>query len=289
MDFGSCDRNGLVAGCLQFSPWPWILPRQRDREDVLNTAWPEIESQVRPGETLRSILDYLIWICREMRQLGYHAGPEREEWGRRVQRAYSSMFLPMLPGFGDPYPPDVPPAKNPGIWPDVPAAGIPGMTLRHQLTVIGILSLQMRSKIWPHIRPEEIEVWDRRLSGAREALDHGPDVSMPEDMQSAPSAEALAEAEANRAALKEKTRKRALELRRQLRAKAKKKKAAKKAPKAAKKKAAKKKASKKKAAKKKASKKKAAKKKAAKKAVKKKAAKKKAAKKAAKKKAAKKK
>ena len=258
-----------------------------------NLPWPEMPSSAWPDRSLRDLLDYLVWMTREMRQLGFHSGSERDEWCRRCQTAYSALFLPMLPGFGDPYPPDVPPARNPGIWPDIPAATIPGMTLRHQLTVMEMLCRQLREKTWPHARPEDIRTWDDRLARAFTALDHGEAMPMPEDAATEASEEAMEAAQAAEKALRDAARKRSRQLRQQFTAVRGRKKAKKKAAKAkaapTKKAAAKKKA----APKKKAAKKKAAKKKPApkKKAAKKKAAKKKAApkKKTAKKKAAKKK
>ena len=271
----------------------------------MRVAWPEMESQYRRGETLRDMLDYVLWISQQMGQIGFHSGSERAHWCRRVHQAYAALFVPMVPGHGDPYPPDVPPARNPGIWPDIPSSLIPGMTLRHQLTVTRMLADKLRSRIWTHVRPTDIAEWDRRLARARDALEHGPDYPMPDEARSAPSAEAAAEHAARMKALKDKTRQRAEELRRQLKAQARKKKAARKtsAKAPAKKKAAakkktagKKKVTQKAAAKKKVTKKPAAKKKAAKKKVTKKpTAKKKAVKKkvtkrpATKKKAAKKK
>ena len=49
-------------------------------------------------------------------------------WRGRVQQAYRALFMPPVPNHGDPYPPDVPPPRNPGIWPDIPSARVPGMT-----------------------------------------------------------------------------------------------------------------------------------------------------------------
>ncbi|MDA1193651.1 MAG: hypothetical protein O2894_00545 [Planctomycetota bacterium] len=165
-------------------------------------------------------MDYLVWICREMRQLGFHSGSEREEWCRRCQAAYNAFCMPMLPGYGDPYPPDVPPARNPGIWPDIPAATIPGMTLRHQLTVLEMLSRQLRERSWPHARATEIAGWDERLGRAITALDHGDTMPMPKEAATQPSAEALAAAEASDKALRDATRRRNKQLRNQFQPKA---------------------------------------------------------------------
>jgi hypothetical protein len=230
-----------------------------------------MESEYRPGETLRELLDYVLWISKQMGQIGFHAGSERAHWCRRVHQAYAALFVPMLPGHGDPYPPDVPPARNPGIWPDIPSSLIPGMTLRHQLTVIRMLAEQLRNRVWTHVRPSDIAEWDRRLSRARDALEHGPDHPLPEEARSEPSAAAAAEHAARQQALHDKARQRAEELRRQLRAHARKKRAEAKQP-ATKKKATKKSAAKKAPTKKKVTKKPAAKKAPAKKKVTKKPA-----------------
>jgi hypothetical protein len=264
--------------------------------------WPEMPSKLQPERTLREILDYLVWIAREMRNLGFHSGSDREEWCRRCQQAYVAFFVPMMRGFGDPYPPDVPPARNPGIWPDIPSAAIPGMTLRHQLTVIEMMARQLRERRWLHARGEEVDEWDRRLCSAQAALDHGGTPAMPDSARSEASPEALAEAKQAAKALQDRARRRSRQLRQQFELtraarskrgarKAGKKKAAAKGPAPtgrttpATKKATKKKAAKKKAAKKKSTKKRAAKKKAAKKkSTKKKAAPKKAPRKTARKK-----
>jgi metal-sulfur cluster biosynthetic enzyme len=256
--------------------------------------WPEMDSVETPGRTIRWLLDYIIWISREMRQLGHHSGSDREEWCRRVQRAYAALFIPMFPGRGDPYPPDVPPARNPGIWPDVPSSAIPGMTVRHQLTVAEMVMHDLRTTQWTHARADEIAAWDSRLSRAYAALDHGEAFRMPEEATTETCQAAIDLAEESERALKEKARRRAREIKKHLSEKREAKKAAKKAKKKATPKKAdvaaeaektdaapapkKPAATKKKAApKKKAStKKKAAKKKAAKKSTKKKTAKKKA-------------
>ena len=181
-----------------------------------NLPWPEMESKESPGRTIRELLDYLCWINREMRQLGHHSGSDREEWCLRVHRAYAALFIPVYPGHGDPYPPDVPPARNPGIWPDVPSSAIPGMTLRHQLTVSEMVLRDLRERSWPHARPEDIAEWDRRLSVAFAALDHGELTPMPDEARTEQSQEAIAQAQAVDDALKRKARRRAQEIKRQL-------------------------------------------------------------------------
>lgn len=242
--------------------------------------WPDVSSDARPGETVRAVLDYITWIAKEMRLLGFHGGSRREEWRRRVHQAYVALFVPAVPGYGDPYPPDVPPARSPGLWPDIPSAAIPGMTIRHQLSVIEQIAAQLRDRDWFHMRKATTAVWDGRLSRARAALDHGDARPMPEEAHTQPSDAVLEAVEANRKALAEKAKRRKAQIRAERRASRRaKKKAAKKAaageapsqpavPRkvAAKKKAATKKAATKKAAtKKKATRKKATRKKAAKK------------------------
>jgi hypothetical protein len=165
-------------------------------------------SEHRSPETIRGMLDYLCWISVQMLAVGAHSGQEKDSWRDRVQRAYSAVFIPPVPGRGDPYPPDVPPAKNPGIWPDVPSSGIPGMTLRHQLTVLGMVCEQLRRDPWVNARPTEIADWDRRLSAARVALDHGPSATVPEDARTKPSATAARDAEARDRAVRDAARKR---------------------------------------------------------------------------------
>ena len=180
-----------------------------------NLPWPEMESQEAPGKTIRELLDYLCWINREMRQLGYHSGSDRETWCRSVHRAYTALFVPMVSGHGDPYPPDVPPARNPGIWPDIPSASIPGMTLRHQLTVMEMLATQLRNRRWIHARAQEVAGWDRRLKAAYDALQHGNSPTMPADARTEASPEALEEAAAADRALRDRARRRGQQLRKQ--------------------------------------------------------------------------
>ncbi len=248
-----------------------------------NLPWPEMKSSEAPERTIRDLLDYICWITTEMRQLGFHSGSDRDHWCQRVHSAYAALFIPVIAGYGDAYPPDVPPARNPGIWPDIPSARVPGMTLRHQLKVMEEVALRLRKRVWIHPRPEDVAAWDRRLLAACEALDHGDRAPMPEEARTTISQEAMEQAAVAAKALKDRARRRGLQLRQQFaaarKAKAAKKKAAPKKKAASKKKVAPKKkaASKKKVAPKKkaASKKKAAPKKRA--AQKKKAAPKKKA------------
>jgi hypothetical protein len=154
------------------------------------------------------MLDYLCWISGQMLEVGAHSGPDKDVWRERVQRAYSAIFAPPVAGRGDPYPPDVPPAKNPGIWPDVPAGQIPGMTLRHQLVVIRMVCEQMRRDPWLNARPNEIAEWDRRTSLARQMLDHGAAHPVPEDARTKASPAALEDAQARDRAVRDAVRKR---------------------------------------------------------------------------------
>ena len=113
-------------------------------ERDVSLPWPEMQSSARPGETVRQMLDYICWIAQDLQLLGAHGPGEVATWRRQVGIAYRALVNPMIPGYGDPYPPDVPPARSPGLWPDVAAHDIPGMTLRHQLVVIGMLADQSR-------------------------------------------------------------------------------------------------------------------------------------------------
>jgi hypothetical protein len=154
------------------------------------------------------MLDYLCWISVQMLEVGAHSGTDKDSWRERVQKAYTALFFPPVAGRGDPYPPDVPPARNPGIWPDVPAGGIPGMTLRHQLVVIGMVSEQMRRDTWLNARPNEIAEWDRRTAIARQMLDHGASMPLPEDARTKPSTAAIEDAHARDRAIRDAVRKR---------------------------------------------------------------------------------
>jgi hypothetical protein len=170
--------------------------------------WPEVPSERRPGESIRRILDYLAWISRHAQQRGFHPAPEHAFWRRRVEEAYVALFVPVIVGYGDPYPPDVPPAEHPGEWPDVAAARVVGMTIRHQLKVIGLLAETLRQRVWVHARAEDVAAWDERLCRAREALDHGDAVPIPEEALTAPSKEALEEVAAQRKAMEDHSRRR---------------------------------------------------------------------------------
>ena len=257
--------------------------------------WPEMKSEQRPNKTLRSILDYLHWISGELLTPGFYSGSIRMHWARQVEKAYRAMFIPMMVGHGDPYPPAVPAAISPGTWPDFPSASIPGMTLRHQVAVLHRTFEDLRDRTSPLLRPRHVREWDRRLSLAYEALWHGEAHVMPEDARTETEDLAVAYAREVNANAKAVAAKRAAAMRRSMSGpppgtstRAPKKPAPPKAAPLPKKAARKKKTAKKPAVKKSAAKKKAVKKKAAsatKNVAKKKAAKKRAASKGAKKKA----
>ena len=156
---------------------------QRHSITLMSYVSDEFTSEHLEDESIRGILDYLCWITEVTIESGFHGGAEQAAWRRRVGEAYAALFLPPLPGHGDPYPHDVPPPRNPGVWPDVPASRVPGMTVRHQLKVIGLKAASLRDDIWIHVPQEVQKEWDERLSRARAALDHGEGLLMPEDMR----------------------------------------------------------------------------------------------------------
>jgi hypothetical protein len=136
---------------------------------------------------VRDLLDYVVWVTEQVERVGAHAGLDLEPWRQRVQRAYAALVDSMVPGHGDPLPPDVPPSVQPGTWPDVAAAGIPGMTVRHQLTVLRTIAGNARTAR-PHQVAADTERWGERVRAAFEALDHGPTLPMPDDARTRPPA-----------------------------------------------------------------------------------------------------
>ena len=150
----------------------------------MTAAWPDLPVPGGAGRTLRRELDYLCWIAEQAEALGLHSPPDLEPWRARVQRAYDALVDPMFPGHGDPLPPDVPPSVRPGTWPDVPAAGIQGMTVRHQLTVIRTISDAARRVTAAYQSPPEASRWSARVHAARDAMDHGASLVMPDTAQS---------------------------------------------------------------------------------------------------------
>jgi hypothetical protein len=149
-------------------------------------AWPDREAATSLGITVREQLDYLAWIGEAAEAVGLHAGDQLLRWREAVQRAYDAFFDPMVGEHGDPLPPDVPPAVHPGAWPDVPAARIQGMTVRHQLTVIRTIAGLCRRHGTVHHQPAEIERWSRRVQQACDAMDHGASLPMPDEARSRP-------------------------------------------------------------------------------------------------------
>jgi hypothetical protein len=59
---------------------------------------------------VRDQLDYLVWIAEAIEPVGFHATDEVERWRPRIDRAYLALIDAMVPGHGDPLPPDVPPS-----------------------------------------------------------------------------------------------------------------------------------------------------------------------------------
>lgn len=174
----------------------------------MTLPWPESPSTSRPGEPVRLSLDYICWAVQELQQLGAISAGEVGAWRRRVGTAFVAMVNPMIAGYGDPYPPDVPPARSPGIWPDVAAADIPGMTVRHQLVVLGMLADQSRSGVGLRVRPELLVDLESRIGRARAALDLGPARPLPAEARTKPSVERIAAAAAEEKAVREHARRR---------------------------------------------------------------------------------
>lgn len=176
------------------------------REWSLTLPWPEMQSTVRPGETVRQMLDYLVWIAQDLQLLGAYAGAQAEHWRRQVGVAYRALVNPMIAGYGDPYPPDVPPARSPGLWPDVAAHEMPGMTVRHQLAVVGMLADQSRQGVGVRARPEMLHELELRIGRARTALDHGPTRPMPAAARTEASKDLIATAQAEEHAVRQRAR-----------------------------------------------------------------------------------
>ena len=152
----------------------------------MTAVWPDCSASTTPGVMVRDQLDYLVWIAEAIEPVGFHATEEVERWRPRIDRAYLALIDAMVPGHGDPLPPDVPPSVRPGTWPDVPSATIPGMTVRHQLTVIRTVSQACRAnRAFPH-QAGDIATWAARVQTAHDALDHGPALTMPADARTEP-------------------------------------------------------------------------------------------------------
>lgn len=149
------------------------------------TAWPDVPAEPGGASTVRSLLDYIVWVSEVMEKVGAHGGLDLDPWRQRVHKAYLALVDSMVPGHGDPLPPDVPPSVAPGTWPDIAAATVPGMTVRHQLTVMRTIAMGARTPR-PHQAPPETERWAARVREAFTALDHGPAMPMPEEAKTAP-------------------------------------------------------------------------------------------------------
>jgi len=143
-------------------------------------SWPDRPAATTPGTMVRAQLDYLAWIGEAAEAVRLHDGPDLEAWRHRVNKAYVSLMDSMVSEHGDPLPPDVPPSVQPGLWPDVPAAAIPGMTVRHQLTVIRTIAGNCRAHANVHHQPADSDAWAARVQAARDAADHGAAMPMPD-------------------------------------------------------------------------------------------------------------
>jgi hypothetical protein len=150
-------------------------------------VWPDLPASPNGGRPVRELLDYVVWVTEQVERIGAHAGLDLEPWRQRVHRAYLALIDSMVPGHGDPLPPDVPPSVQPGQWPDVAAAGIPGMTVRHQLTVLRTIAGNARAAR-PHQPVADTERWGERVRAAFDALDHGPTLPMPDEARTHPPA-----------------------------------------------------------------------------------------------------
>jgi hypothetical protein len=150
-------------------------------------VWPDLPAGPNGGRTVRELLDYVVWVTEQVERTGAHGGLDLEPWRQRVHRAYLSLIDSMVPGHGDPLPPDVPPSVQPGQWPDIAAAEIPGMTVRHQLTVLRTVAGNARAER-PHQPPADTERWAERIRATFDALDHGPTLPMPPEARTSPPA-----------------------------------------------------------------------------------------------------
>jgi hypothetical protein len=155
-------------------------------------AWPDREAASSLGITVREQLDYVAWISEAAEAVGFHTGESLTRWREAVQRAYDAFFDPMVQEHGDPLPPDVPPALQPGTWPDVPAARIQGMTIRHQLTFLRTASGLCRLHVGVHHQSAESERWSKRVQTACDAMDHGASHPIPDAARTRPPSAAPA-------------------------------------------------------------------------------------------------
>ncbi len=152
----------------------------------MTASWPDGPAAMKAGLTVRAQLDYIVWIAEAMEPISFHPPPELDVWRRRVQTAYSALIDSFTPGHGDPLPPDVPPSVRPGFWPDVPAYSVPGMHVRHQLTVLRTVSgISRTNLVFPH-SVTDVATWTARVQTAFDALDHGPSLVMPDTFKTVP-------------------------------------------------------------------------------------------------------
>jgi hypothetical protein len=162
---------------------------QRDdlaESSTVTSVWPDLPAATSPGLKVRDQLDYVIWVAEAIEPVGFHGGDEVDAWRTRIQRAYTSVVDSMVSGHGDPLPPDIPPALRPGTWPDIASATIPGMTIRHQLSVLRTVAAHTRDdRQFPHT-VADTAAWTARVQAAYDALDHGPALPMPESARSEP-------------------------------------------------------------------------------------------------------
>jgi hypothetical protein len=173
---------------LRGAPARGKIPALRLLEARVTSVWPDVPAATTSKAKVRDQLDYLVWMAEAMESTASHDGPQLEAWRGRVQRAYTALVDSMTPGHGDSFPPDVPPTKRPGTWPDVAAAGIPGMTIRHQLAVIRTIASNTRADAsFPHA-PADVATWGGRVQAAYDALDHGAVPAMPPEARTAPPA-----------------------------------------------------------------------------------------------------
>ena len=152
------------------------------------SSWPDRPAAATHGMTVRDQLDYIGWIAETAEAIGFHPSSDVETWRQRLHRAYLALVDPMVSEHGDPLPPDVPPATRPGTWPDIPAATIPGMTIRHQLTVFRTISILCRAHGPVHHNPIDADRFAARVQVAYEAMHHGAAYPMPDTARTTPPA-----------------------------------------------------------------------------------------------------
>lgn len=152
----------------------------------MTASWPDGPAATSKDMTVRAQLDYIVWIAEAMEPVGLHRPPALDEWRRRVQLAYSALIDSFTPGHGDPLPPDVPPTVRPGSWPDVPAHSVPGMHVRHQLTVLRTVAGISRTNLAFPRTSLDVATWTARVQTAYDALNHGSPMPMPESHRTIP-------------------------------------------------------------------------------------------------------